>query len=176
MPTVYTIGHSTRSIEELIEALHTHGILTLVDIRAFPSSKRLPHFNRGALEVSLPEAGIEYRWVPAMGGRRGKPRADSPNTGLRNESFRAYADHMMTKEFQDAAAEVLRWAAERPTAVMCAERMWFQCHRMLVSDYYTAHGNEVRHIVDERPARLHVLMREGHVVEGVLVYNAGQLF
>ena len=128
------------------------------------------------MEASLAAAGFDYRWKPEMGGRRGKPRKDSPNTGLRNESFRAYADHMLTEEFQNAAAEVLRWAAERPTAVMCAEKMWFQCHRMLVSDYYTAHGNEVRHIVDERPAKSHVLTREGHVVDGVLVYNAEQLF
>ncbi len=176
MPTVYTIGHSTRTIEELIAALRTHGIERLVDIRAFPSSKRLPHFNRGALEVSLPEAGIEYRWKPEMGGRRGKARPDSRNTGLRNESFRAYADHMMSGEFQQAAAEVLQWAAEKKTAVMCAERMWFQCHRMLVSDYYTAHGNEVLHIVDERPPKTHTLTREGHLVNGELIYNAGQLF
>jgi uncharacterized protein (DUF488 family) len=176
VPTIYTIGHSTRTIDELIAALRAHRIMTLVDIRAFPSSKRLPHFNRGAMEASLAAAGIDYRWKPEMGGRRGKPRNDSPNTGLRNESFRAYADHMLTEEFQNAAAEVLRWAAERPTAVMCAEKMWFQCHRMLVSDYYTAHGNEVLHIVDERPPKQHVLTREGHLVEGRLIYNAGQLF
>ena len=176
MPTIYTIGHSTRTSEELVAALRSHGILTLVDIRAFPSSKRLPHFNRGVMEGWLGEAGIDYRWKPEMGGRRGKPRADSPNTGLRNESFRAYGDHMLTEEFQAAAAEVLRWAEEKPTAVMCAEKMWFQCHRMLVSDYYTTHGNEVLHIVDDRPAKPHTLTREGHLVDGVLVYNAGQLF
>ena len=83
---------------------------------------------------------------------------------------------MLTAEFQQAAAEVLHWAAEKPTAVMCAEKMWFQCHRMLVSDYYTAHGNEVRHIVEERPARAHSLTREAHLVNGVLMYNAEQLF
>ena len=176
MPTIYTIGHSTRTIDELIAALRAHEIVTLVDIRAFPSSKRLPHFNREAMEGSLAEAGIDYRWKPEMGGRRGKPRADSPNTGLRNESFRAYADHMLTEEFQKAAAEVLSWAAGKPTAYMCAEKMWFQCHRMLVSDYYTAHGNDVRHIVDERPPKQHVLTREGHLVDGQLIYNAGQLF
>jgi uncharacterized protein (DUF488 family) len=174
--TIYTIGHSTRTIEELIVALHAHGMERLVDIRAFPSSKRLPHFNRGAMEVSLPAGGIEYRWKPEMGGRRGKPRADSPNTGLRNASFRAYADHMLTAEFQKAAAEVLSWAEEKKTAVMCAERMWFQCHRMLVSDYYVAHGSQVLHIVDEAPAKPHKLTREGHLVEGELIYNAEQLF
>jgi uncharacterized protein (DUF488 family) len=111
-----------------------------------------------------------------MGGRRGKSREDSLNTGLRNDSFRAYADHMLTPEFQTAAAEVLRWAEERPTTVMCAEKMWFQCHRMLVSDYYTAHGSEVLHIVDERPVKAHTLTREAHFVNGQLIYNAEQLF
>ena len=128
------------------------------------------------MEGSLPEVGIEYRWKPEMGGRRGKPRADSPNTGLRNESFRAYADHMMSAEFRSAAAEVLGLAGEKKTAVMCAEKMWFQCHRMLVSDYYVAHGSQVLHIVDEAPAKAHKLTREGQVVDGELVYNAGQLF
>ena len=128
------------------------------------------------MEGWLAEAGIDYRWKPEMGGRRGRPRDDSPNTGLRNDSFRAYADHMLTAEFQTAAAEVEKWAAERPTAIMCAEKMWFQCHRMLVSDYYTAHGSEVLHIVDERPAKVHTLMREAHLVNGELIYNAGLLF
>jgi uncharacterized protein (DUF488 family) len=176
VPTIYTIGHSTRTSEELVAALRAHGILTLVDIRAFPSSKRLPHFNRGLMEGWLGEAGIDYRWKPEMGGRRGKSRVDSPNTGLRNDSFRAYADHMLTAEFQTAAAEVLRWAEERPTTVMCAEKMWFQCHRMLVSDYYTAHGSEVLHIIDERPVKAHTLTREAHLVNGQLIYNAEQLF
>ena len=177
MATVYTVGHSTRTIEELISVLKAHGIVRLVDIRAFPSSKRLPHFNRGNMEGSLAAAGIEYRWKPEMGGRRGKSRPDSPNTGLRNESFRAYADHMMTEEFQKAAAEVLSWAEREKTTVMCAEKMWFQCHRMLVSDYYTAHGNEVLHVIEaERAPKSHSLTREAHVVQGELVYNAGQLF
>lgn len=176
MPTVYTVGHSTRTADELTSVLRAHGILTLVDIRAFPSSKRLPHFNRGLMEGWLGEAGIDYLWKPEMGGRRGKPREDSPNTGLRNESFRAYADHMLSEEFQNAAAEVLAWAKLKPTAVMCAEKMWFQCHRMLVSDYYRAHGNEVLHIVDERPVKVHTLTREAHLVNGELIYNAGQLF
>lgn len=176
MPAIYTIGHSTRTIEELIAALEAQEIRLLVDIRAFPASRRLPHFNRGAMEISLPAAGIEYRWKPEMGGRRGKAKPDSPNTGLRVEAFRAYADHMQSDEFKRAAAEVLAWAQERRTAVMCAEKMWFQCHRMLVSDYYTAHGVEVWHVVDQRPVRLHSLMKEAHLVEGDLIYNAGQLF
>jgi uncharacterized protein (DUF488 family) len=173
---IYTIGHSTRTLEELVAALSAHGIRTLVDIRAFPASRRLPHFNRESLEITLPEAGIAYIWEPGLGGRRRKLRDDSPNTGLRNDSFRNYADYMLTPEFQQAAARVLRLAHESPTAYMCAERMYFQCHRMLVSDYFTAHGIDVQHILDEGDTRRHRLTREAHLVAGELLYNAESLF
>jgi uncharacterized protein (DUF488 family) len=174
--TIYTIGHSTRSIEELIEALRAHGIRTLVDIRAFPASRRLPHFNRESLEVSLPAAGIDYVWKKEMGGHRRKILAESPNTGLRNESFRNYADHMLAPEFQQAAEDVRQLALAGNTAVMCAERVYFHCHRMLVSDYFVAHGDEVLHIDGTGSTRTHKLTREAHLVNGQLVYNAEQLF
>jgi uncharacterized protein (DUF488 family) len=174
--TIYTIGHSTRTLGELIGALQAHGIRTLVDIRAFPASRRLPHFNRDSLEVTLPEAGIDYAWKKEMGGHRKKSLAESPNTGLRNESFRNYADYMLTQEFQKAAEDVRQLAASGNTAIMCAERVYFRCHRMLVSDYYLAHGNEVLHIDATGPVRPHKLTREAHLVEGQLIYNAGQLF
>jgi uncharacterized protein (DUF488 family) len=174
--TLYTIGHSTRTLDELVSALHAHGIETLVDIRAFPMSRRLPHFNRESLELELPKAGIAYFWEPRMGGRRKKITKESRNTALRSESFRNYADYMLTPEFQEAAALVRRLAHEKPTAYMCAEKMYFQCHRMMVSDYYVAHGDEVRHIVDLAPAKEHTLMREAQLVDGELVYNAGELF
>jgi len=174
--TIYTIGHSTRSIEELIEALRAHGIRTLVDIRAFPASRRLPHFNRESLEVTLPAAGVDYVWKKEMGGRRRKIVAESPNTGLRNESFRNYADHMLVPEFQQAAEYVRQLALAGNTAVMCAERVYFHCHRMLVSDYFVAHGDEVLHIDGTGPTRPHKLTREAHLVNGQLVYNAEQLF
>jgi uncharacterized protein (DUF488 family) len=174
--TIYTIGHSTRTLDELVEALHAHNIRTLVDIRAFPASRRLPHFNRESLEVSLPEAGIDYVWKKEMGGRRRKTLSDSPNTGLRNDSFRHYADYMLTPEFQLAAEDVRQLAIAAPTAYMCAERVYFHCHRMLVSDYYLAHGNEVLHIDATGPARPHKLTREAHLVNGQLIYNAEQLF
>lgn len=176
MATLYTIGHSTRSFDELVEALHSHGIKTLVDIRAFPASRRLPHFNRENLEQELPKRGIEYFWMKELGGHRKKTREDSPNTALRNASFRNYADHMMTAEFQDAAASLVRMAEARPVAYMCAERVWFQCHRMMVSDYLVAHGNEVRHIDAKGPTRAHKLMDVARVVNGQLVYNGGELF
>lgn len=176
MATIYTIGHSTRSFEELVEALQAHQIKTLIDIRAFPMSRRHPHFNREHLAQELPKAGIEYVWKKELGGRRGKQMDDSPNSALRNDSFRNYADYMLTPPFAAAAVEVRELAARAPTAIMCAERMWFQCHRMLVSDYFTAHGDEVEHIDATGPTKRHQLMKEAHVVNGRLLYNAGQLF
>jgi uncharacterized protein (DUF488 family) len=176
MTTLYTIGHSTRSLAELIEVLQAHGIKNLVDIRALPMSRRLPHFNRESLELDLPKAGIAYFWEPRMGGRRKKITAESRNTALRSDSFRNYADYMLTPDFRQAAEAVRELAREKPTAYMCAEKMYFQCHRMMVSDYYVAHGDEVRHIVDLAGPKTHKLMREAQVVDGGLVYNAGVLF
>ena len=177
MATVYTIGHSTRTLDELVAALQAHCIATLVDIRAFPMSRRLPHFNRESLEVELPKRGIAYVWMKELGGRRRKMRDDSPNTGLRNDSFRNYADYMLTEEFAQAMARLLMLAEQSNTAIMCAERVYFQCHRMLVSDYLTAHGHTVLHIDDDkRIPRPHKLMAEAHLVDGQLLYNAQQLF
>jgi uncharacterized protein (DUF488 family) len=177
MATIYTIGHSTRTLDELVAALQAHRIATLVDIRAFPMSRRLPHFNRESLEVELPKHGIAYVWMKELGGRRRKMRDDSPNTGLRNDSFRNYADYMLTPEFEQAIARLLMVAEQSNTAIMCAERVYFQCHRMLVSDYLTAHGHVVLHLDDDkRPPRPHKLMAEAHLVDGQLLYNAQELF
>jgi uncharacterized protein (DUF488 family) len=176
MTTLYTIGHSTRSLAELIEVLRAHNILNLVDIRAFPASRRLPHFNRESLELELPKSGIAYLWEPRMGGRRKRITKESRNTAIRSESFRNYADYMLTPEFQQAAAFVRTLAEEKPTTYMCAEKLYFQCHRMMVSDYYVAHGNDVLHIVDTSPPKHHSLMKEANVLNGELIYNAGQLF
>jgi uncharacterized protein (DUF488 family) len=176
MATLYTIGHSTRTLAELIEVLQAHAIRNLVDIRAFPMSRRLPHFNRETLELELARGGIAYFWESRMGGRRKKITSESRNTALRSESFRNYADYMLTTEFQQAASKVRELAEEKRTAYMCAEKMYFQCHRMMVSDYYVAHGDEVRHIVDVAEPKIHKLMREAQMVDGELVYNAGQLF
>jgi uncharacterized protein (DUF488 family) len=177
MPKIYTIGHSTRTLDELVAALQAHRIATLVDIRAFPMSRRLPHFNRESLELELPKHGIAYVWMKELGGYRKKMRHDSPNTGLRNESFRNYADYMLRPEFEQAIERLLELAEQSNTAIMCAERMYFQCHRMLVSDYLTAHGHTVLHIDDgKRPPRPHKLMAEAHLVNGQLLYNAQELF
>lgn len=176
MATLYTIGHSTRALEELVAALHAHSIKRLVDIRAFPMSRRLPHFNRANLERELPARGIEYVWMQALGGYRKKIRDDSPNAGLRNASFRNYADYMLGSEFQNAASELVRLAEQSPTAYMCAERVYFHCHRMLVSDYLVAHGHDVFHIDGTGPVRPHKLTAEARMQGGQLLYPGDRLF
>jgi uncharacterized protein (DUF488 family) len=175
MTTLFTIGHSTRTLQELIGALQAHSIQTLVDIRSIPLSRRLPHFNRESLETSLPEAGIRYVWMKDLGGRRKKSRADSPNLALRNMSFRNYADYMLTPEFEHAVAQLITIGETERAAYMCAERVYFRCHRMLVSDWLVAHGHEVFHIDNEKPARAHRLMAEAMLDAGRLTYRGDRL-
>ena len=174
-PALYTIGHSTRTLDELIEALQAHSIQTLVDIRAFPMSRRLPHFNRESVEKALPQAGIRYAWMKALGGYRKKILEDSPNIALRNASFRNYADYMLTEDFQHAMDELLQLAEQAPTAYMCAERLYFQCHRMLVSDWLVGHGHEVFHIDSRGPVKPHKLTAEARMINGHLVYRGDRL-
>ena len=175
MATVFTIGHSTRTLDELIAVLTAHGIRTLVDIRAFPMSRRLPHFNRESLEKSLPDAEIRYVWMKELGGRRKSIRDDSPNVALRSPSFRNYADYMLTEDFEPAINKVLTLAEHSPTVYMCAERLYFRCHRMLVSDWLVAHGHEVLHIEGTGPAKPHQLMDEARIVNGRLIYRGDLL-
>jgi uncharacterized protein (DUF488 family) len=175
MAALYTIGHSTRSLDELIDALQAHSIQTLVDIRSFPISRRLPHFNRESLEKALPAAGIQYVWMKELGGRRKKSLEDSPNIALRDKSFRNYADYMLTPEFERAIADLLKLGEQSRTAYMCAERLYFRCHRILVSDWLVAHGHEVLHIDDEKPAKPHQLMAEARLVDGQVIYRGDRL-
>ena len=175
MATLFTIGHSTRTLEELIDALRAHSIETLVDIRAFPMSRRLPHFNRESLEKALPEAEIRYIWMKYLGGRRKKSFAESPNVALRNDSFRNYADYMLTLQFDAAMSELIKLGERSRTAYMCAERVYFQCHRMLVSDWLVARAHEVLHIDDEKPARPHMLMGDARVENEKLIYRGDRL-
>ena len=176
MATLYTVGHSTRSLDELIETLQAHGVETLVDIRAFPMSRRLPHFNRESLECSLPEQGIRYIWMKALGGYRKATRKDSPHSALRNASFRNYADYTLTPEFEHAIAELLQIANTSRTAYMCAERVYFHCHRMIVSDWLVAHGHEVLHIDGDGPTRPHQLLAEARLIDGQVIYRGDNLF
>ncbi len=145
--TIFTVGHSTRSLDELLNLLKRYDIRCVVDVRRFPSSRKFPHFNLGELEKSLPENGIDYVWMERLGGRRhGETASDSPSLGLRSPAFRNYADHMQTEGFRATIDEVVALAEKCPTAVMCAEKLYFRCHRMLISDYLTMIGVEVLHI------------------------------
>jgi uncharacterized protein (DUF488 family) len=175
LATLYTVGHSTRPLEDLLQTLQAHAIQTLVDIRAFPMSRRLPQFNRESLEKSLPEAGIRYVWMKALGGYRKKMREESPHIALRNASFRNYADYMLTAEFEHAMSELISLAEDSPTAYMCAERVYFRCHRMLVSDWLVAHGHEVMHIDGTGPAKPHRLTAEARMIDGQLIYRGDRL-
>lgn len=175
MATLYTIGHSTRPLDDLIAALRAHQVETLVDIRAFPMSRRLPQFNRDSLEQTIPAERIQYIWMKALGGYRKKILEDSPNIALRNQSFRNYADYMLSPEFEQAMTEIISWAERSRTAYMCAERVYFKCHRMLVSDWLVAHGHEVLHIDATGPVKPHKLTAEARMVEGRLIYRGDRL-
>jgi uncharacterized protein (DUF488 family) len=155
--------------------LQAHQIQTLVDIRAFPASRRLPQFNRESLEKSLPAAGIHYVWMKALGGYRKKILEESLNIALRNPSFRNYADYMLTAEFGQSIGELIVLAENSRTASMCAERVYFRCHRMLVSDWLVARGHEVLHIDDEKPTKPHRLTSEARLVDGRLIYRGDRL-
>ena len=170
MVTVWTVGHSTRSAEEFGQILLAHGIKVLVDVRSFPGSRRYPQFNRVALSESLANIGIEYRHEPRLGGRR-RPRADSHNTAWRNASFRAYADHMETDEFRNGVEALLELARGARTAVMCAEALWWRCHRSLIADYLKAAGHSVVHIIDQTKTEEHPFTSAARIVDGELLYR-----
>ncbi len=167
-PTVFTIGHSTRSLEELIALLRENGVATLADVRRYPGSRRYPQFSRESLEASLPAAGFRYeRLGGALGGRR-RPAPDSPNRGWRNEQFRAYADHMGTAEFADGVGALL--ALPGPAAVMCAEAVPWRCHRNLLSDELTRRGIEVVHIIGPGSTSRHAMNPMAREAGDRLVY------
>lgn len=170
MVTVWTVGHSTRSGEEFGQILTAHRIEVLVDVRSFPGSRRYPQFNRSALAESLASIGIKYRHEPRLGGRR-RPRADSHNTAWRNAAFRAYADHMETEEFRKGVEELLELARSARTAVMCAEALWWRCHRSLISDYLKAAGHSVVHIIDATKTEEHPFTSAARIVDGELSYR-----
>ena len=167
---IWTVGHSTRSGDEFVQILLAQGIEVLVDVRTFPGSRRYPQFNKEALAESLKEAGIEYKHEPRLGGRR-KPRPDSHNSAWRNEQFRGYADHMETEEFKNKVRELLELASSKRVAVMCAEAVWWRCHRSLIADYFKAEGHEVIHILDEKKTEEHPFTSAAMLVDGKLSYR-----
>ena len=170
--TLFTIGHSTRELDDFLRVLKAHAIRTLVDVRAFPMSRRYPHFNRESLEGTLAAEGLGYIWVKELGGRRRRAPQPSLNVGLRSLSFRNYADHMLTAEFETGIGVLLVAAEKSRTAYMCAERLYFRCHRMLISDWLVAHGHEVLHLDDTGPAKAHRLTTEAQMMGSLLVYPA----
>jgi uncharacterized protein (DUF488 family) len=154
--TVWTVGHSTHSLDVFVELLRVSEIALLIDVRTAPGSRRHPHFSADALEASLPERGIAYRRCQALGGWRRRV-ADSPNGGWRNESFRGYADYAMSNEFAGALTELRGVASEQRTVMMCAEALWWRCHRRLIADRLVVNGDTVCHIGSDGHAHTHRL-------------------
>lgn len=167
------MGHSTRAWPDFVALLKTQGIEAIADVRRFPASRKHPHFNREAMAKALAAEGVAYEHFPELGGRR-KARADSPNSAWRNESFRGYADYMETPAFQAAMERLAMLAASRRTALMCAESVWWRCHRGLIADWLKARGIEVLHIIDESPPQAHPYTGAATIVEGRLSYEGGQ--
>ena len=169
---IFTVGHSTRSLQEFLSLLSTYEIALLVDIRVVPGSRRYPHFARDALADALQEAGIGYRHLMDLGGWR-RPRPESPHTGWRSESFRGYADYMETPAFAAAFEQVLADAQSHSVAMMCAEAVPWRCHRQLVADALLARGVEVVHILDRTHTEPHRLTPFARIEGRRLVYDGG---
>jgi len=167
---IWTVGHSTRPIEELIEALRAFEIKLLADVRSYPGSKRYPQFNKENLKSSLAEAAIDYQHFPGLGGRR-RAKPDSLNMTWRNESFRGYADYMETEAFRDGILRLLEMARAGKTALMCSEAVWWRCHRSLISDYLKAQGIAVHHIMRAGKSVPHPFTSAARIVNGELSYR-----
>ena len=167
---IWTVGHSTRPIEEFIESLRSFEIKVLADVRSYPGSQRYPQFNKENLKPSLTEAAIDYQHFPELGGRR-RARPDSLNMAWRNESFRGYADYLETEDFRDGIVRLLEIARVSRTAVMCSEAVWWRCHRSLISDYLKAKGIEVNHIMRTGKSEPHPFTSAARIVNGELSYR-----
>ena len=171
--TVFTVGHSNRSLDAFLAILKAHGIESLDDIRTIPRSRHNPQFSAEAIEKSLPRAGIFYVCLPRLGGLR-RPRKDSRNLAWRNDSFRGYADYMETAEFEKGIAELLALARDRRTAMMCAEALYYRCHRSLVSDALVCRGVETVHLLDHKKTSAHRLTPFVKIEDGRPTYPATQ--
>ncbi|NIR59890.1 MAG: DUF488 domain-containing protein [Gammaproteobacteria bacterium] len=169
--TLYSIGHSNRAFQELLEILRAAGITTLVDVRAYPRSRRHPQFDADALRARLSTAAIAYHWAGRQLGGRRRPRPRSPHRALRDEGLRAYADHMDTAAFRAGAARLVNLAAASSAAMLCAEREPAECHRSLLADYLTLQGVHVRHLVQFGETREHVLRPEARRESATLIYD-----
>ncbi|MEP6633161.1 MAG: DUF488 domain-containing protein [Luteimonas sp.] len=168
--TLWTIGHSTREWGVFVSMLHAAGIEALADVRRFAGSRRHPQFSGTAMAQHLSEVGIAYAPMPALGGRR-TPRPDSSNTSWRNAGFRGYADYMESGEYRSARAELAASATQRRTAVMCAEALWWQCHRGLIADDFKADNWSVVHLLATGRAEPHPYTTAARIVGGRLHYG-----
>ena len=169
---IWTVGHSTHPWEDFVGLLQLHGIEAIADVRRHPGSRRYPWFGSEAMAAGLADAGIAYLWLPELGGRR-KVQPGSPNGGWRNASFQGYADHMASEEFADGLARAVELARTKRTALMCAELLWWQCHRRLIADLLSRRM-EVLHIMDAKPPQPHVLHPLARMQGGHLVYPPAQ--
>lgn len=168
---IFTIGHSTHTLDIFTAMLKSFDIQLLTDIRSYPGSRNYPHFNKESLQFSLPEAGVEYVHLKSLGGRR-KAIKDSLNTAWQHEAFRGYADYMETPEFNSAVGELISLASEKNTAYMCSESLWWRCHRSLVSDYLLSLGWEVNHIMGISKSTPHTYTKPARIDNGKLTYHS----
>ena len=168
--TIYSIGHSTHSLDEFLNMLCSFDIKILVDIRRFPGSRRFPQFDLENIKISLAKTGIQYIHLVDLGGRR-KMKKDSKNNRWNNDSFRGYADYMETIEFENAIVKLEQIALEQPTAYMCSEAVWWRCHRSMVSDYLKAKGWAVLHIMAKGKVQEHKYTSPARIVDGNVFYS-----
>jgi uncharacterized protein (DUF488 family) len=168
--TIWTIGHSTRPMQTFLDLLSQYGLQGIADVRRFPDSRRHPQFSSVTLPATLARHGIAYHWFAALGGRR-RPRPDSPNIAWRNASFRGYADYMSSAEFARGLSELLDFGVRQRTALMCAEAVWWRCHRALIADLLSSRGIEVIHVLDGRHAVVHPYTSAARIVRGELSYQ-----
>ena len=169
--TIWTIGHSTRPIEEFLGLLTGARIQVIADVRSFPGSRKYPQYGKEALAATLATRAIGYHWLQALGGRR-RVSPDSTNTAWRNASFRGYADYMSSAEFDQGLAQLLSVASEARTAMMCAEAVWWRCHRSMIADALCVRGIEVVHILDAKHRMVHPMTAPARIVQGKLTYAA----
>jgi uncharacterized protein (DUF488 family) len=167
--TIWTIGHSTRPIEEFLEILSSFRIENIADVRRFPGSRNSPQYGQERLAAVLASNNIGYVWLEALGGRR-RPLPDSPNTAWRNAAFRGYADYMSSMLFEEGFTQLLETANASRTAIMCAEAVWWRCHRSLIADALCVRGIEVVHIMDAKHSTVHPMTKPARVVDGRLTY------
>ena len=168
--TVWTIGHSTRSLEEFLELLAENSIEAVADVRRYPGSRRWPHFAREPLEVALENGGLQYLWLPELGGRR-TPKPDSPNTAWRSPAFRGYADYMESEAFATGLERLVNLALGLRTTILCAESLWWRCHRGLIADALRWLGFKVIHILGPGSTALHPYTPAARIVRGRLSYS-----